>query len=163
MPFLHPSAIRFARLRDIKGPALLIPHEKPGEMLLVGVGHNPLALFLSGRRAAQGFRLLGTESLGGLAFENVELEIDHTSFISRDTGRKPPMSAFRRGTSVGLFVSVEERSLRQTMTCEVATDLSAGSDDTPLLFDRWRLLARQGDDAVELFSFDQNAGRPSVS
>lgn len=154
MTYINPGKVRFARIADVQGPALLIPHERPSDVLLVGSGDEPLVCFLAGQWKGEGFQQRLAENWEGMAIEGVEIVIDPQSLFSPDARDKVPLSAVRRGSSIGIFVRTKSGHFAQTVTCEIHKDLPGGSDDTRLAFAKWKIFLRDGDEAIELFSFD---------
>lgn len=154
MAYLDPAKVRFARIADVKGPALLVPHERPNDVLLVGSGEDPLVCFLAGQWKGEGFPQRVAENWEGMTIEGVELVIDPLSLFSPDMKEKVPLAAVRRGSAVGIFVRAKAGHFAQIVTCELHNDLPGASDDTRLAFGRWRIQVRDGDEATELFSFD---------
>lgn len=159
--YLDPQKTRFAKITEIKGPALLIPHERPEDLLFVGGGEDPFACLLTGEWKGEGFRTRTVEDWEGLAIEDVKLEVDLSSVVSPDRGEKRLLTAVRRGTTVGLFIKHKERGFPQTITCDVSSDLPAGSSDTRVGFTRWRLIVEEGDEKIEIYACDLDATGPS--
>jgi hypothetical protein len=153
MIYLDPAKLRFARIADVKGPALLVPHNRPDDMLLVGSGEDPLVCFLDGRWQGEGIRQRLAENWEGMAIEGVELVVDPQSLFSPDARGKVPLAAVRRGSAVGILVQAKTGHFAQVVTCDVHQGLPESSDDTRLAFGRWRIQFRDGDEVTELFSF----------
>lgn len=157
MTYLPPSRVRFARLSDIKGPALLIPHDRPDDVLFVGSGEDPLVCFLGGRWKGEGFRQRLAENWEGVGIEDLQLMVDIGSAVFPNADGKRPLSAVRGKSSMGLFIRHKEDHFTQTIICDVATGLPPGSDDTRIGFTRWKLVVSEGDDEIEIFALDLDA------
>jgi hypothetical protein len=157
MPYLKPSRVRFVRISDIKGPALLIPHARPEDVLLIGSGDDPMVCFLAGRWKGESFRQRLAENWEGMAVEDLQLRVDINSAMAPNERGKHPLTAVRSRTGAGLFVRHKEDHFTQTIVCEVATDLGPGSDDTRIGFTRWKLVVVEGDDEIEIFAYDLDA------
>ena len=142
--FVDPRHARYSELRDVVGPALFIPLDRPEDRMIVGCGRDPYAVFLGGKWRGECFTLRRAENWEGMAISGVDVEVDWSTAFRPDTDGKKSLTVIRRGDSLGVMADLKERDGYPQRITVTLDDDERVAEGTRLGFHRWRIVLGRG-------------------
>jgi len=149
LKFVDPMIATYATLSEVRGLALFVPLDRTQDVMFVGGGEEPYAVFLSGAWVGESFQLKAAENWEGMCISGVTVEVDPDSAYSPEATEKQALSIVRRGEFLGLFSLSKRGGFSQRIAIPINSEEDP-STERRLGFTRWRLVHGEGFNKVVL-------------
>jgi hypothetical protein len=155
MNYVPAELMRPAKLKDVVGPAIVLPEPGREDAFLVTGGERPYVCFIGGRYAGDGFLQEKASRWSGLAIEPVRFEVDPSSAFKPALIEQPLVALIRAGTEILIFFgSTDTHGFKDAMKVPVFGQLSVASADAEVGFRRWRAVVGEGANSIAVFTFE---------
>lgn len=158
MNYVSPCLFRPAPVGEVVGPAIVTPFSRPGETLLVTGGAEPFVCFLTGEYRGQGFPASGNTAWEGMAYEQMQIEVDLTSRFSPDSIDAPACSIIRTANGLQIRMRIDAgHGFKEMASVSIGGEFKAGSGTGRLGYKRWVSVIYDGERRIEIFSADADS------
>ncbi len=158
--FLPALWIKPTTLASVTGPALFKPGRAGEPTLFVCGGDDPQAIILDGNYAGKAFKVGVAADRIGVAFTDVEMDVDFSSLVDRSSGEVPHRSLAITADGLHLIASTKDRhGFEDLFAWNVATGNALEFFSQALIFTRWRLRKRHQSDVIDIFSLEERRGQ----
>ncbi|WP_152639743.1 hypothetical protein [Sphingobium bisphenolivorans] len=153
------NIFRPVRLQNIVAPAVVLPVDRYDQpFLILGEGEGAIACFIGNEHRFETMPAFNNENWKGLAFEDLEVEVDLQSLIGVEGHAAPTGSLVRKDKRLELIAIARERVFADRRRFVICDDLPAGDGGIEVAFTRWYLVKREGERVI--FKHEIVAGDP---